>query len=306
MVTGTLEQDFGFWRSTERTKSSGSFVMPFTIESGDLSTYRVIATAEVRDVVLELPQYGLLIDDLDALIPVEQEIATAPRVFVVPTKAANAMAQKRFFDLYPFTKRDSFFTVDRVQFGREELGPVAANLQVVGSVLAMDQLHAAYRGGFITGQILGDLSRDDPKVVFRGNVTGVEATDGRGVLDANVAMTFVPTTLILEGKAQVVRISKAHLYEIIDVIDPYHEDEDLNRVRLALKIGYPKFVLLRMNEGLMNAKIDLGGLAGAVRIDEIKGIPVTPFIEQYVQPYIERVLSPTAAARAMIIENEGT
>lgn len=306
MITGAFEQDFSFWKSTEDTQSAGSLVMPFTIESGDLSTYRVVAAAELRDVVLELPQYGLLIDDLDALIPVEQELATRPRFFVVPTSQANAIAQKRFFDLYPFTKTDSFFTVDRIQLGRETLGPVAANLQVVGATLAMDQLHAAYRGGFITGQVLGDLSRDDPKVVFRGNVTGVEATDGKGVLDANVAMTFVPTTLILEGKAQVVRISKDHLYEIIDVLDPYHEDEDLNRVRLGLKFGYPKFVLLKMDEGLMNAKIDLGGLAGAVRIDEIRGIPVTPFIEQYVQPYIERLLSPTAAARAMIIENEGT
>lgn len=305
MVTGTFEQDFGSWRSTERTKSGGSFFMPFTIESGDLSTYRVTATAQFRDVVLELPQYGLLVDDLDALIPIEQEIATTPRVFVVPTNAANAMARQRFFDLHPFTKRDSFFTVNRVQLGRETLGPIAANLQVVGPVLAMDQLHAAYRNGFITGQILGDLSRDDPKLVFRGNITGVETTGGRGVLDANVALTFVPTTLILQGKAQVVRISKDHLHEIIDVLDPYHEDEDLNRVRLALKIGYPKFVLLKMDEGLMNAKIDLGGLAGAVRIDEIKGIPVTPFIEQYVQPFIERVLSPSAAARAMIVENEG-
>ena len=35
--------------------------------------------------------------------------------------------------------------------------------------------------------------------------------------------------------------------------------------------------LVKLDEGLMNAKIDLGGLAGAVRIDEIKGIPVTPF-----------------------------
>ncbi|MBW2509154.1 MAG: hypothetical protein JRE81_11020, partial [Deltaproteobacteria bacterium] len=306
LIAGTFEQDFGFWQSTERTKSSGSFAMPFTIESGDLNTYRVIASAELRDVMLELPQYGLLIDDLDALIPIEQEIATRPHVFVVRTAAANAMAQKRFFDLYPFTKRESFFTLDRIQLGQETLGPIAANLQVVGPSLAMDQLHAAYRGGFITGQVLGDFSRDDAKVGFRGNVTGVKPKDGKGVLDANVAMTFVPSTLILEGKAQVVRISKDHLYEVIDVLDPYHEDEELNRVRLGLKFGYPKFVLVKMDEGLMNAKIELGGLAGAVRIDEIKGIPVTPFIELYVQPYIERLLSPSAAARAMIVENEGT
>ena len=32
-VTGAIEQDFGFWESTAQMKSSGSFVMPFTVES---------------------------------------------------------------------------------------------------------------------------------------------------------------------------------------------------------------------------------------------------------------------------------
>ncbi|MEM7436881.1 MAG: hypothetical protein AAF436_17135, partial [Myxococcota bacterium] len=293
MVTGSLEQDFSLWGSTERTTSGGSLTMPFTIESGDLNTYRILATAELRDVVVELPDYGLLIDGLDALIPIDQELATEPRIFVVPTRAANAMTQKRFFDLYPFTERDSFLTAERVQIGRESIGPIAANLQVIGSVVAVDQLHAAYRDGFITGQFLTDLNRDDPEVAFRGHLTGVRVEDGKGVLDANLAMTFVPTTLIVDGKAQIVRVSKDHLYELIDAIDPYHEDEDLNRVRLGLKFGYPKYVRIRFDEGLMDAKIDLGGLAGAVRIDEIKGIPVTPFLEQYVQPYLERLLSPS-------------
>ena len=267
--------------------------MPFTIESGDLNTYRVLATAQLRDLVLELPQYGLLVDDLDALIPIDQEFATEPEFFVVPSKAANAMTQKRFFDLYPFTQRNSFITVDRVQLGPEVIGPVAANLHVAGSTIAMDQIHVAYREGFITGQFVANLDRNDPEVAFRGHVTGIRVEDGKGVLDANLAMTFVPTTLIIEGKAQVVRISKDHLYSILDVLDPYHEDEDINRVRLGLKFGYPKYVRVNFDEGLMDTLIDLGGLAGAIRIDEIKGIPVTPFLEQYVQPYLERVFKPS-------------
>ncbi|MGB8328714.1 MAG: hypothetical protein WCE62_01205, partial [Polyangiales bacterium] len=292
-VSGTFEQDFSFWQSTERTKSAGSLTVPFTIESGDLNTYRVLATAQFRDLMLELPQYGFLIEDLDALIPIDQEFATEPDFFVVPSKAGNAMGQKRFFDLNPFTERDSFFTVDRVQIGPEVVGPVAANLRVIGPVIAMDQIHAAYRDGFITGQFLADLNREDPEVAFRGHITGIKVEEGKGVLDANLAMTFVPTTLIVEGKVQVVRISKDHLYAIIDALDPYHEDEDLNRVRLGLKLGYPKYVRVNFDEGLMDTKIDLGGLAGAIRIDEIKGIPVTPFLEQYVQPYIERIFTPS-------------
>ncbi|MGB5810424.1 MAG: hypothetical protein WBG86_07840, partial [Polyangiales bacterium] len=304
-VAGTFEQDFSFWKSTDRTQSGGSLIVPFTLESGDLNTYRVTATAQFQDLMLELPQIGLLIDDLDALVPIDQEFATAPEFFIVPAKAGNAMAQKRFFDLYPFTARDSYFTVNRIQLGLESLGPVAANLYVVGSTMAMEQLHAAYRGGFITGQFLADLNQKRPKIMFRGHLTGVRVEDGNDVLDANLAMTFVPTTLIVEGKAQIVRVSKDHLYEIIDVLDPYHEDEDLNRVRLGLKFGYPKFVLIKLDEGLMNAKIDLGGLAGAIRIDEIKGIPVTPFLEQYVQPYIELILSPSLRYDAERVQPAG-
>lgn len=303
-VTGTFEQDFSFWQSTERVKSSGSLRIPFTVESGDLNTYRVIARTEIRDVMLELSDYGLLVNDLDASIPIDQEFGTAPEFFMVPATVDNAIAQKRFFDLYPFTRRESFLSVDQVQLGQEVIGPVAANLHIAGSTLAMDQIHAAYRGGYVTGQFRADVSNDDPLVLFRGHLTGVRVKDSKDVLDANIAMTFVPTTLIVEGKAQIVRISKDHLYEVIDVLDPYHEDEDLNRVRLGLKFGYPKFVLIKLDEGLMNAKIDLGGLAGAVRIDEIKGIPVTPFLEQYVQPYIERILSPSLSYDAAPAEPE--
>ncbi|MEM9728472.1 MAG: hypothetical protein AAF997_07800 [Myxococcota bacterium] len=292
-VTGLFEQDFSRWRSTDRTHSEGSLSVPFTIESGDLNTYRVLATARFRDVVLELPQFGVVIDDLDAQIPIDQEFATEPEFFVVPSRAANAMARKRFFDLYPFTERDSFFTVDRVQVGPEVVGPIAANMHVAGSTVTMDQIHAAYREGFVTGQFLANLNRDDPEVAFRGHLTGVRVEKGKGVLDANLAMSFVPTTLIVEGKAQIVRVSKDHLYAILDAVDPYHEDEDINRVRLGLKFGYPKYVRVNFDEGLMDTKIDLGGLAGAIRIDEIRGIPVTPFLEQYVQPYLERVFSPS-------------
>jgi hypothetical protein len=297
-VAGTFEQDFSFWQSTEQVKSGGSIRVPFTLESGDLATYRLLARMEIEDVMLELAQYGLLVDDLDASIPIDQEVGTSPELFMVPASGDNAIAQKRFFDLYPFTTRDSFLSVSQVRVAGEVIGPVAANVHIAGSTLAMDQLHAAYRSGYVTGQFRADLSKDDPLVLFRGHLTGVRVADSKDVLDANLALSFVPTTLIVEGKAQIVRVSKDHLYEIIDVIDPYHEDEDLNRVRLGLKLGYPKFVLIKLDEGLMNAKVDLGGLAGAVRIDEIKGIPVTPFLEQYVQPYIEAILSPRLSYEA--------
>ena len=126
-----------------------------------------------------------------------------------------------------------------------------------------------------------------PSIMPDGATMSAPAADGK----AAVRVFILAGQSNMEGKAQVVRMSKDHLHAVIDGIDPYREDEGLNRVRLGLKFGYPKFVLVTMDEGLMNAKIDLGGLAVAVRIEEIQGIPVAPFLEQYLQPYIEMILS---------------
>jgi translocation and assembly module TamB len=144
-----------------------------------------------------------------------------------------------------------------------------------------------------------DAHPSDPRLLFRGNVTGVRPSGSEDVLDANAALTLALRTLDVDGRVQIVRIGRDHLTALLDAIDPYRENVSVNRVRLGLTAGYPEFVRLVMQEGLMDVKVDLGGAAGAVRIDEIRDIPLAALLERYVAPLVDRALgaaSPGPAA----------
>jgi hypothetical protein len=58
-------------------------------------------------------------------------------------------------------------------------------------------------------------------------------------------------------------------------------------VRLALAAGYPKQVRLGFASGFASLAIELGGLAGVVRIDELRGIPIGPALAHWLAPILE-------------------
>lgn len=60
-----------------------------------------------------------------------------------------------------------------------------------------------------------------------------------------------------------------------------------NRIRFGLKLGYPKQVRLHFLHGFGSLAVELGGLAGVVRIDEIQGVPIGPAMERYLAPILE-------------------
>jgi len=97
--------------------------------------------------------------------------------------------------------------------------------------------------------------------------------------------------MTLDGKAQIVRASREHLQDMLDVLDPYHESANANRVRQGLALGYPKFVRFQLHDGAVDTKVELGGLAELVRIDEIKAVPLGPILQKYVAPALAEYLN---------------
>jgi hypothetical protein len=79
------------------------------------------------------------------------------------------------------------------------------------------------------------------------------------------------------------------------VLDPFHESANANRVRQALALGYPKFVRFQLHDGAVDTKVELGGIAQLVRIDEIKAVPLGPILQKYVAPSLAGYLGPAPA-----------
>lgn len=310
-VRGKLAQTLdGLDAAPKTLKARGKLEMPFQLESGDLSLFRATARLRLDDVALELPGQGLRVAKVRGELPVVQEIVlTALGPQLVGQGERGLFSQLRFPDYRPYAGTADYLVIGELSRNGKSYGPVAGNVRVDRDIVAVDQLELAALGGKITGQCIAQLRGKDTQLAFRGKLTGIQpgvpvlvggagatrvttspaAPAGTGdKLDANVAVTIAPYRYALEGRTEIVRIGRAHLLALLDLWDPYRSDIAANRVRLALKVGYPEQVRLHFASGFASLAIDLGGLAGVVRIDEIRGIPIGPALAHWLAPILEQ------------------
>ena len=163
--------------------------------------------------------------------------------------------------------------------------------------MAIDQLELELARGKVSGQILFDQGTGT-QLTFRGALTGLytEGSDER--LDANAALVLWPTRRLLEGRIELVRLGTSHLRKLLDLYDPYQADVAANRMRKGLQFGYPRSVRMGFHDGFASLALELGGLASAVRIDEIRGTAVGPVLERYLATPVppEEPAAPAAPA----------
>lgn len=279
----------------DKLRARGTVRVPFRVESGDLSLFRTTARIALEQVAIELPASKLRATGITGQVPVVQEVVLGPGgVEQVGRGERGPFSQLRFPDYRPFAGDADYLTIAAVTLNGMAFGPVAGNARIDHDVVAVDQLEMAALGGKIAGQVIAELRGADTQLVFRGKLTGLRApapgTGGQGSrdpFDANIALALTPYRYGLEGRAEIVRIGRDHLRALLDVWDPYHADVAANRVRLALLAGYPRQVRLGFASGFASLGIELGGLAGVVRIDELRGLPIGPALAHYLAPILE-------------------
>lgn len=288
-LSGTFEQDLMAFSGTSfARRARGTLRVPMRIESGDLSTFRISARIEAHDVFYLDMASGLAIEGLEGEIPIVEVVTLTEDGYVIQASgSANPLGRARFPDVQPFLERDAFLSATRILLADQVLGPLAGNLRVEGTTVALDRLQVGYRGGVVTGQLEADLRPSAAYVTMRGNATGVHGREDDDLLDANFALRFAPETLALDGSLQLVRMSKSHLEALLDVLDPYREDTDINMIRALLPFGYPRFLRARVQDGLMDLELRLGGIAGVASIQDIRAIPISPLLDDYVAPIVD-------------------
>jgi len=278
------------------THASGSLELPFRLESGGLLGYRLIAALEAKQISFAAKDNAFGVEELNGVVPIVEEFAlleSGPVISAGPR--ASPLSDTRFFDVHPFLSGSDYITARSIRVGSiAPLGPIAANVRIERSDFIIDQLQAGYQGGQIVGQVRAAWRDGDPIVRLRLNATGVKSGKSRDVFDANTALTFVPAAMTLDGKMQIVRASREHLDDILDVLDPFHESANANRVRQGLALGYPKFVRFYLHDGAVDTKVELGGLAQLVRIDEIRAVPLGPILQKYISPVVAPLFRPAA------------
>ncbi|MCS6911966.1 MAG: hypothetical protein RMK29_01305 [Myxococcales bacterium] len=289
-LEGKLEQDLAHVGLVE---GSGRLGLAFRVESPDLRLAHVRGSLQLDGVRVRSGRD--LVEGMRGEVPLEQDLAWRPGqgLVLVGRVRPNAYRRLRFSDHHPFVGGNNYVAIERAELAGVRLGQLAGNVRIDRNLLAVDQLEARLRGGVITGQLLLDWRGADSEVLFRGAVTNVRPSrDEGGRLDASGALGFQVRGRLLEGRVEIVRLDRRHLQDLIDVIDPNMESVGLNRVRRALKLGYPRRVTLLFADGFASLDVEFGGLAEVVRVDRVSGIPVGPFIEHYLGDFLRGLETP--------------
>lgn len=275
-VRGELEQDLAGLARPGLIESSGKATVDFQVASPDLVVFRTLSNLLLQNVNLRLPESGIAIEALDGSVPLTENVELIEgQVQLLNDSSANPYPMLRFADQHPLLSRSGFMSASSITTPFISIAPLAGNLSIHQNVFSISQLEMGVRGGRVTGQCVLDWQGKDSTLEAHVRATGVQSSRGEP-FDGNAAVVISGKDRSVNGRAEILRIGNRHLLDLLDLADPHHTDPATNRVRYALRLGYPENVRVSFNHGFGRLRITMGGMARLLSIDEIRGIPMGP------------------------------
>ena len=275
-----LSQDLSLaWRDARQFKGKGAALLKLSLHSADLRGFQTTGSLTLTEADVRVP--GAVAEGIQGDLPFAVDfVLDAKGLHPLRTARVNPYALLRFQDQHPLLKAQSFLTIRKLTTPQVTLAPFAANVQVSQSVLYLSQLETGLSGGVITGELMIDMNEKDPRARANVRATGIKS-EGGDVFTGNAALAISLRDHSVDGRAEVLEISKRQLLILLDLSDPHHTSASTNRIRQVLEFGYPERLHILFNHGFASAKVTFGGPASLVQLDELRGIPVESLLDRY-------------------------
>ena len=208
----------------------------------------------------------------------------------------NPFQRVDFTRIQPYLNTSSI-SIDKIILAEKSLGPVLASVMLKQNIFSLQQFDIDLFSGHSAGQFYLDVRPDAWKLGLLSRITHLDprellAKDSKlrqsklSPINTRTAIEFDIHKRLMEGEIVVSQINRDQLLQLLDVIDPAHEDEQMAQLRKGLRFSHPKLVQVDMQRGLMNLKVEIAGLPKAVRVT---GLPLTPMIQQFASEALETI-----------------
>lgn len=193
----------------------------------------------------------------------------------------------------PLTLDDSLVTIGELNALERNFGPLRARLSLQQNMLTIDKLDADLFEGVLAGQGFIDIQPSRLMAGLQGRITKLNANrlskradqSQAAPLSARLALVVDLAKSLVEGRVDVTEIGRNQLLALIDVLDPSGADPLLNKARLGLGVGYPRFVGLQMQQGYLDLDVGIGGVVD--QNIKIGNLPLTPIINAKTQDLVK-------------------
>jgi hypothetical protein len=285
-LRATVAQDLA--RACNRRElftGSGSARLNLSVESPDFRVFHTKATLQLESAHAHFPGAKVALDGIDGVVPIALDLTYGKKgVELLRGVQINPYATLRFADQHPMLESRSFVSIASVTTPLVSVAPFAANVQLDQNIFSLSQLEMGIRGGSVTGD--GVFDWNGAQSTFQADVraSGVMSSHGEP-FDGNAALLVDIGDRSVEGRADILRIGRRHLLDLLDLQDPEHLNSGMNHLRTALSFGYPERVRIELKHGFASAGVSFGGLAGLVSVDDVRGIPIGPLMERLVSSF---------------------
>ena len=249
--------------------------------------FHTLAAVRIAGADVELPSAGVEIESMDGEIPITADLVVdADGMHLLQVVDDQRLLRAALRRPAPAAQPRRASSRRRASPRRSSrIAPLAGNLRVDDNIVSLNQLELGVRGGRVTGQCNVEWRGGaDATVQAHVRASGVEVVARRALRRQRRASSSRRASAASTGAPRSCASASAtcSICSICD--DPHHTDAAVNRVRRALALGYPEHVRLTFNHGFAAAKIDFGGLARLIRVDELRGMPMGPLIDRALAP----------------------
>lgn len=273
---------------------SGTFHWPWRVTLSGGNRLGLESTLNFDNFSLSSQHFRLR--ELNGQINLAEELILTPdgQARFVYRVNADPFQRVDFDRIQPYLDERVTLRLEGLQAGEQHLGPLLANISLEQNLLRLSRLDLDLFGGHLAAGLYLDAS---PGAWGLGFIVRISQVDLRPLLpersdlsqadyapiSARAALDFDLAQLLLEGRVDITDISRVQLLQIMDVIDPGHEDNQLAQLRSALRFSYPQRVTIIMRHSLMDMAVKLAGLGAPVRV---RGLPLSSLLQRFVGDYI--------------------
>ena len=238
---------------------------------------------------LDLNLGGLSLKKLDGKINVEEELLWKNEEIHFRYLIPSDPFQRVNYSLVQPYLPEQTLTFERFSMPLMDIGPGLAGLSLQQNLFQLQPFNLDLLGGHISGQFYLDASPEAWKVGLLSRITQIDLRDilpdhsplknePHSPITARTALTFDIQSRLLEGRVDITAISRQQLLQLLEVVDPDYQDEQLATLRTALRLAHPEWLAIKMESGLMDMEVKISLIPNAIKM---RNLPLTPLINHF-------------------------
>ncbi len=181
-------------------------------------------------------------------------------------------------------------TIKSVTVEEKTYGPMTGYFSIRQNILSAHRFDLAMgTNGKAWGEMLLNVHPDFRQFAILSRLTGLDldevlpnryllrAPKGKKIISGRMGLLFNLNQGSIDGRMDITEVGGQQLVTLISLLDPLYEDENMNRMRTALGLGYPTEVEMAFQKGYLDLGVQMIVLGVNKRFD-VRGIPIFGWI----------------------------